>query len=360
MGMFRNRIINGDMRIDQRFSGASHASTTGSTFITDRWVWETGNLSGASWNIQQYGGASLTNGLNNFGGATVGATASVPTNGYLLMSQRIEGYNVADLAWGGANAAPITVSFWAYTSLAGTYAVVLRNNAADRGYSAPFAVTSANTWQYITLCIPGDTTGTWTKDTTTGIYLAISLGCGSIYQVAPRTWAAGNYLGFTGMTNTWSTTPGATFYLTGVQLEKGTLATPFEFRPYPIEMQLCQRYFQNLVNNAVGAGGYQRLCNSVVYSIGSVVGTVTLPATMRATPSGTPTTNCMTLIETWTGGSIASNAAWTMQYSAADFNGSTIALYVSNNTGLSSQAAFLCIKMLNPAGSNYFYVSSEL
>ena len=257
LGMFRNRIINGDFRIDQRSSGASHTSSAGSTYIADRWLWESGNFVGASWTIQQYAGAALANGLNNYGGSTVGTTASLPTNGYALMSQRIEGNNIADLAWGSTNAAPITISFWVYTSLAATYAITLRNNGADRGYAVPFTVTTANTWQYVSLCIPGDTTGTWTKDTTTGMYIAISLACGSTYQAAPRTWTAGNILGCTGMTNTWTATASATFYVTGFQVEKGTIATPFEFRPYPIELQLCQRYYQLYPQKTNSTTGYR-------------------------------------------------------------------------------------------------------
>jgi hypothetical protein len=360
LGMFRNRIINGDMRIAQRGTTGTVTAAGVPYLSVDRWFIDT-NVSA--------GGVSLTRnslatsdspylaGLQYY--ARLQGTGT-QTYAWVIPTQSIEGYNITDLGWGASTTSYITLSFWLRTNLANgsLVGVALRNNASTC-YVANVTVSATGTWQYCTLNIPPPPSASvWDSATGTGIRVCIAPAIPSGTATA-NIWNLTNNLTTSTAANPYTNSTNYVDF-TGVQLEKGIIATPFEFRPYPIELQLCQRYFQNLINNVVGGGGYQRLCSAVVYSTGSVIGTLTLPATLRGSPTGTPTTNCMTLIESWTASSTASNAAWSMQYSGADYNGSTIGLYISNNTGYASQAAFLCLKMLNPAGSNYFYVSSEL
>ena len=244
LGMFRNRVINGDMRIDQRNAGAA---TTVSGYALDRWY--IGNTTVATVNVQQVNAPLNAYGFTKalqLSVATAGAITE--TTSRLIMTQFIEGLNVADLQWGTAAAQPVTVSFYVYTSATGTYAVSLRNGSYPvASYVAPFTVSAANTWTLVQVTIPGEVAATWASDNTVGIQLAVALMAGTGIQTAAFRWVSRTVLnGFvasTTMTNTF-TTGNNTFYLTGVQLEKGTLATPFEFRPYGLELQLCQRYYE--------------------------------------------------------------------------------------------------------------------
>ena len=233
---FRNRIINGAMVIDQRNAGA--AVTTDGSYAVDRFIF---GKSGS----QTFTGQSSTtapSGFTNSISVTIGTGASPGASDRLTLSQSIEGFNVADLGWGTADAQSITFSFWVRSSLTGAFGVAFRNSATNRAYVASYTVSAANTWEYKTLTIPGDTSGTWAKDNTAGIFLNFDLGCGSTFSTTSGSWQAGNFLGLTGGVKL-NATSGATFYITGVQLEKGSVATPFEYRQYGTELMLCQRYY---------------------------------------------------------------------------------------------------------------------
>lgn len=240
LGM-RNRIINGDMRIDQRNAGASVTGSTSNPYTVDRW--QSVSSLNSKYTIQQ-NAASVTppTGYINYLGATSSSAYSVLTGDYFALQQIIEGLNVADLAWGTASAATVTLSFWVRSSLTGTFGGSLSNNGSTRSYPFTYTISSANTWEQKSITIAGDTTGTWLTTNGVGIRVGFSLGVGATYSGTAGAWAATNYISATGAVSVVGTS-GATFYVTGVQLEAGTVATPFERRLYGQELALCQRYY---------------------------------------------------------------------------------------------------------------------
>jgi hypothetical protein len=278
----RNKIINGDMRIDQRYGGTAFTpgSPSSNTYTVDRW--QLTQELGSSWTFQQNrNGVTPPAGFSNYLGITVNS-ASTPTSGsYNAWRQAIEGYNASDLAWGTADAKSVAVSFWVRSSLTGQFSGSLRNGAATFvSYPFTYTINSANTWQYVTLTIPGPTTGTWNTLSSSGIEVFFDLGCGSSNRGTAGSWATQNVLGATGSVNLISTA-GATFYITGVQLEAGSVATPFEHRSYGDEMRRCQRYFwapikdgSNTLGVAFGGGGTNAIYHPVVF-----------PVQMRAAPT---------------------------------------------------------------------------
>ena len=240
----RNRIINGDMRIDQRNAGASVNATSSPSYCLDRYrIFGTGATSRFS--VQQNAGSVTPPvGFTNYLGATSLTSYSVATSDNYMITQFIEGNNVADLAWGTANAATVTLSFWVRSSLTGTFGGSLQNSALNRSYPFSYAISAANTWEYKTVVVPGDTTGTWLTDTGRGITIRFSLGAGATLSGTAGTWAGADYRSATGATSVVGTN-GATFYITGVQLEAGSVATSFERRMYGQELALCQRYYES-------------------------------------------------------------------------------------------------------------------
>ena len=248
---FKNRIINGDMRIDQRNAGASVTPTvTGSNVYTlDRFAVA---ISQASKFSVQQNAASVTPpaGFTKYLGITSTSAYSVLTGDYFVVGQTIEGLNIADLGWGTASAATVTLSFWVRSSLTGTFSGSLNNSAQDRSYPFTYTISSANTWEQKSITIAGDTTGTWLTTNGNGIKLWFSLGMGSTLSGTAGAWAGAAYFSATGATSVVGTS-GATFYITGVQLEKGSTATSFDYRPYGTELQLCQRYYYKI--QATGA-----------------------------------------------------------------------------------------------------------
>jgi len=243
----KNRIINGDMRIDQRNAGASVASPS-DTYTLDRFY--SRQVGGGVASIQQ--SSTAPTGFNNSLLFTVTtADSSIVTTDRYYIRQSIEGYNVSDLGWGTANAQTITLSFWVRSSVTGTFGGSLQNDAVDRSYIFTYSISSANTWEQKTVTIAGDTSGTWLKTNGAGLIVQWSLGMGPTYLTSAGSWTSGNYLSATGSTNLIATN-GATWYITGVQLEIGTSATPFERRMYGQELALCQRYYYRF--NPAGSG----------------------------------------------------------------------------------------------------------
>ena len=284
---YKNRIINGGMVIDQRNAGASVTpATTGSFVYTlDRWSYYASQAS--KFSIQR-NAASVTPpaGYTNYIGLTsTSSYTSVATDQFLL-TQQIEGYNIADLAWGTASAATVTLSFWVRSSLTGQFSATLENIAGTRSYVATYTISSANTWEQKTLTIPGSTGGVWNSDNTIGMYVIFNLGDGSNFQTTPNTWYAGPANAATGDVKVVGTS-GATFYVTGVQLERGSNATSFEFRDYGRELQMCQRYYS--VISATGGS------TTVVGYYTTFRATSAHPVTMRATPTVTAIASGTTL-----------------------------------------------------------------
>ena len=236
---FRNRIINGDMRIDQRNNGAAVTAPAG--YFRDRW--KTTNTNATRWNaLATSGGVTPPAGFTNYLGVQSAGAYSVVSSDTFNFSQGIEGFNVADLGFGTANAQPITVSFWVRSSLTGTFAGSLSNSAQNRSCVFTFSINSANTFEYKTVTVVGDTGGTWLTNNGTGLWIYFNLGNGSNFTTTPGSWQAGEFYGVSGGVNLVATN-GATFYITGVQLEAGSVATPFERRPYGTELALCRRYY---------------------------------------------------------------------------------------------------------------------
>jgi hypothetical protein len=276
-GQFKNRIINGAMMIDQRNAGASISMTDAVfAYAVDRTAAYKSTTASTTAQRSTVAPAGFTNSF--LFTTTTGGTVSAGNQN--IIQQSIEGFNVADLGWGTANAQPITISFWVRASLTGTYGVGLSNSAANRVYVATYSVSSANTWEYKTITIAGDTTGTWLTDNGIGIRLRFDLGSGSTYQGTAGSWG-------TTLINTTSAqvsvvgTTGATFYITGVQLEKGSTATSFDYRPYGTELSLCQRYYYRIVAES----SFGRFGSSFNFATNTAIGIVSFPVIMRTTPT---------------------------------------------------------------------------
>jgi hypothetical protein len=238
---FRNRIINGDMRIDQRNAGASATigPSTSQDYRVDRFF------------LQRFGGTATYTGQQsttapagfvNSLSATVAIAATPTTNNSSFIRQLIEGFNVADLGFGTANAQAVTLSFWVRSSITGTHGGSVTNGGFTRSYVFTYSIASANTWEYKTITVPGDTSGTWATDNSAGMRVNFDLGCGPDLNGTAGTWASASVMRTSGCV-TWIANSGATFYITGVQLEAGSVATPFERRDYGRELMMCQRYF---------------------------------------------------------------------------------------------------------------------
>ena len=235
----KNRIINGDMVISQR-NGTSSVTPTNGSYNLDRWVFYVSQSSRFT-TQQNAGSVTPPAGFTNYLGITSSSAYSVISSDFFTVDQIIEGFNTADLAWGTANARTVTLSFWVRSSLTGTFAGGVYNSGASRSYVFTYTISAANTWEQKTITIPGDTTGTWLTNNGHGIGVRFSLGAGSTYQETANTWIAGNDFATSSSVNLVGTN-GATFYITGVQLERGSTATAFEWLPYTTELQLCQRY----------------------------------------------------------------------------------------------------------------------
>ena len=209
----RNKIINGDMRIDQRNAGAAVTSST--AYPVDRWI--TYNATDGAHSGQQSTDVPTGAGfLNSLKYTITTADSSIGATQYASIVQKIEGYNVADLKLGTANARQFILSFWVRSSVTGTYVFALKNGANNRAYATTYDINSANTWEYKTLTITGDTTGTWSSGNSTGIDLSWGLGVGSTYTVSANdAWEDGFKFGAVGSINLFATN-GATFYITGV------------------------------------------------------------------------------------------------------------------------------------------------
>jgi hypothetical protein len=273
----RNRIINGAMTIDQRNAGAS-VTITSDAYTLDRWLLTATQAS--KYSVQQNAGAVTPPiGFANYLGVTSLSAYSIVSSDAFGIAQRIEGFNAADFAWGTASAQAVTISFWVRSSLTGTFGGSIRNGAFNRSYPFTYSIGAANTWEYKTITIPGDTSGTWATNNTTGPQILFGLGVGATFSGTAGAWAGANYNSATGAVSVVGTN-GATFYITGVQLEKGSVATPFEFRSIGTELGLAQRYWQKLGGDSyvpIGAGRQLSSERSMFYVKGN--------DTMRANPT---------------------------------------------------------------------------
>jgi hypothetical protein len=287
----KNRIINGNMMIDQRNAGASVTQTTGVLYPVDRF-YINGTVTSKFTAQQNAGSVTPPAGFINYLGMTSSSAYTVGASEAFQVLYRIEGLNIADLGWGAASAATVTLSFWVRSSLTGTFSGALRNSAVNRSYPFSYTISSANTWEQKSLTIAGDTSGTWLTTNGTGIIASFSLGAGSTFSGTAGAWAAANYASATGATSVVGTN-GATFYITGVQLEAGSSATEFEHRQYGTELQLCQRYYQgNKADGTQNTASGNAIFRASSTGTGSFYYWMPFATYMRASPTmnvGTPT-----------------------------------------------------------------------
>ncbi len=241
---FKNRIINGAMMMDQRNAGASISFAGGveRKYTVDRWsfvYFQNSKFTGQ----QNLNSITPPAGFTNYFGLQTTATFTPDVTEVFALAQLIEGYNIADFGWGTANAQTVTLSFWVRSSLTGTFGGSFVNASSTRSYPYSYTINSANTWEYKTITVAGDTSGTWNTTNGVGVYLAFSLATGSVYSGTSGAWTSSEKYSVTGAT-TFGAAAGQTFYITGVQLEVGSSATSFEYRPYGTELNLCLRYYE--------------------------------------------------------------------------------------------------------------------
>lgn len=241
--MFRNRIINGDMRIDQSnvLRAVVTINSTAETYTLDRWL-AIGQSSAGVYTVDQVQDAP-SGFIDSLKVTVTTQDATLGAGEYYWVQQKIEGYNAADLAWGSASAKPVTLSFWVKSSVTGTFSGAFSNSSFNYSYAYEYTINTANTWEQKTISIIGAPAGTWLTTNGIGVRIYWDLGVGTNYTGVAGSWQSAGYDGSTGSTKLIQTL-NATWQITGVQLEKGTVATPFEFRPIGTELSLCMRYYQ--------------------------------------------------------------------------------------------------------------------
>jgi hypothetical protein len=289
---FRNRIINGAQVINQRYGTTAQTGVSG--FVTDRF--QVLNSSAGTINAQTVTTAPA--GFSYSTQLTVGtADSAVGSTDSVIFYQTLEGYNIADLNWAGTNAKIVTLSFWVYSSLIGTYSGSIVDAGGSVSYPFNYTISTANTWTQITQTITGPVSGTFGSTNGVGFYLELSLMTGSSFQGTPNAWAAGNFRGTASQVN-WMATSGNTWYITGVQLEAGTTASPFEYRQYGTELALCQRYYE-----IIGQSNDSLLFQGYVGGVDAIRSPIFYKVTKRATPT-------LTINGTWVASNKSAAAAF--------------------------------------------------
>jgi len=288
----RNLIINGAMGVSQRGTSAVTASGSG-TFSLDRFkAFQNGD---GGFDVSQ--STVAPTGFNNSLKVDVtGADASIDAGAYKLLYYNFEGQDMSHLEWGTSNAKTITLSFWVRSTTTGNHSVGIRGgDASYNSYMTTYNIAVANTWEYKTVNIPGDTTASFTYDTDNTLWgvLVFSFATGSTYTVSSNnTFHAGNFIQATGAVNLFSSASND-WYITGLQIEVGEQATPFEHRSFGDELARCQRYFFQLTDiSSDGAGTFgQRYNNDTAKRTIEIQ----YPTTMRTSP--TLTTTCPNTID---------------------------------------------------------------
>ena len=324
---FKNRIINGAMVIDQRNNGAAVTINNAAVnqYTLDRFgAYNSTSAAEGIFTVQQDSSVPTGQGFRNSLKVTVTtADATLSASQFYILSQRIEGFNVADLGLGTAAASTMTFSFWTRSSLTGTFGGVLQNGGQNRSYPFSYSISAANTWEQKTITLTGDTGGTWLTTNGTGLELIWGLGVGSTYLGTANAWVGSLLFGATGQVNLMATN-GATFYITGVQLEKGSTATSFDYRPYGTELALCQRYLPCFTANAAS----QTVGSAYASTTTAGFATYTFKVTSRVQPTGVTVSNA-THFEVVSGGS--GNIALTaLTFSYASVDACTLATTVAS------------------------------
>jgi hypothetical protein len=339
---FKNRIINGAMVIDQRNAGASLTitNTAAGTYTVDRW--QAYGTQASKFSVQQNAGSvTPPAGYSNYAGITSLSAYSVLSTDRFQFGQAIEGFNAADLAFGTANAATVTLSFWVRSSLTGTFGGSLGNSTGTRNYPFTFTISSANTWEQKSVTIAGDTTGTWVGATNgIGLYVIFGLGAGSTLSGTAGAWTTTFVVTATGAVSVVGTNA-ATFYITGVQLEKNSVATAFDVRPYGTELQLCQRYYSKsyalstVAGTATNTGAFMHPYTSATGNI--LRQTIPFKVTMRAAPT----------VSIY-GGNTGASGYWQIEGAGTTNQAAAGVTFISENNAL-------VYSTNNPAAGHYYF-----
>jgi hypothetical protein len=340
--LMKNKLINGACVIDQRNAGASVTPANGA-YTLDRY----NVLMPVASKFTVAQSSTAPTGFVNSLLVTSSSAYTVGASEAFGIQQVIEGYNIADLGWGTANAKTVTLSFWVYSSLTGTFGGALQNYAADRSYPFSYTVSSANTWTQASVTIAGDTTGTWTTTNSGGIALIFSMGTGATKSGTAGSWSSTYYTSVTGATSVVGTS-GATFYITGIQLERGSSATGFEYRQYGQELALCQRYYVQYFGTSLYEYAPSYLNG---YNTTNAYGWIQVPVPMRASPSVSASTfliNDETAPETGTSLAI---------YTAGQSN-KLVSVLAQAASGITVNRAYNLVA--NNSTSAYIQISSEL
>ena len=267
--LLKNKIINGAMVISQRYGTTATANTI-NDYTLDRWSATQYPSTGKIIVQQNAGSVTPPAGFSNYLGVTSQSAYSIGTSDFYMLQQPIEGYNIADLGFGTANAKTVTLSFQVYSSLTGTFGGALRG---PQNYPFTYSIPVANTWTPISVTVAGSTSGSWATNNAAGLTVCFGLGVGSTYSATAGSWTNSNIISATGATSVVGTN-GATFYITGVQLEVGSSATGYEYRQYGQELALCQRYASQVEQGI----GYATSTTNIRF-------TIAYPVQMRASPT---------------------------------------------------------------------------
>lgn len=269
----RNRIINGDMRVFQRDTTA----TTNGAYSVDRWRYVISSTGTAQATQSQVYPEGFTESILF---DVVTADTSIGASELAALYQPIEGYNISDLYWGAVGAKSVTLSFWVYSTTTGTFCVSFRNGSNNLSYIAEYTINAINTWEYKTITVPGPTTGTWDTTNGEGLSIIFTVAVGTTYQTTANAWTNGNFLGTSSQVNLLANAANSIRF-TGVQLEEGTVATPFERQLYNAQLAQCQRYYYRVTT----AGTSRIFGNGYVTSATIADFTTPFPVTMRDEPS---------------------------------------------------------------------------
>ena len=343
---FKNRIINGAMVIDQRNAGAA---VTATGYFVDRF--SISNATDGAFSVQQDSSAPVGF-VNSIKYTTTTADATLTTTQQTVITHGIEGTNVSDLAWGTANAQTVTLSFWVQSSLTGTFGGSLRNSGNSRSYPFTYTISTVDTWEYKTVTIAGDTSGTWLTTTGLGIQVIFGLGVGPDRSGTAGAWNSNNNTSATGAVSVIGTL-NATWYVTGVQLEKGSTATSFDYRPYGTELAVCQRYYQRQTRTAGVSDGINFVfCMAQMWS-NTYQGYMHFPVTMRSAPSFN--SSAASTFQFHSGG-VASAALTSVYITGASIDGTRI----SGGTTYGSTAGFGAQIATSNSSTAFLDFSAEL
>ena len=306
-----NRVLNGDMRIDQRNGGASG---TAAGYTTDRWQFASNFATKGTWG-QNLNNAAPASAFPYYLGWQSNSSYTSAASDYFLLQQSIEADMVSDFAWGTPSAQPVTLSFWAQSNLGGSLGGSIGHPASTRSYPFTYSLPGTATWTKVVIAIPGDTAGTWVmKGNAAAVLVNFDLGSGSNFHNAPNAWASGNYVGVP-VENSIAANQYGFLYITGVKLEIGSVATPFNRQSLAKSMADCQRYYQS---SQIAYQGYATTLSGVYVSVNNLVqmranptlviatnncGNITSPSLTGSTPAG----SSVTLL-----GSVVSTAIYTL------------------------------------------------